>query len=629
MKKIVLLMITLCFLFALPASALDIYQNVRLNENFSLPDTVERGGVQEAVVWDRSHLSTKTPGTVHITGTLLSDGEDVNLYLIVRKLSDSVSVLDEQMDFEQKTVVLSAEISGENGYASVLIFPKENAPVSLTEGFASLQPLKVQAEKIVDGKVEFLVDLSVFSGGGYTYFIIAGDKTGQGEFEYINFDEFIEEVKGVSANEPQRGADLREIYNKYAVLLEMKLEEVYNQMTDAEKEQILAQLPAVIAGSESIGLSEVMTLTDEFIAVKMLSEANDKKTVIESEMPYSEVLGLTVSKESYYQKMSNISAFYSDFSAKDLSDKQKIQTNFYQTLAVVSLNEADRTNIEQRLLDFNDAALLSVLNITEELTKLGELTSGEKENIYAQMAAVNNFTTVTEIKTKLSELLNPQIIVTPNIPSGSGGGGGRGGSHGNYGGMAAVQQPQASVQPTPNADYQDISTAEWARPYINKLSYLGIIEGYDNKIRPNDPIKKEELAKLIVLVTELPAANKKAVFSDVPEEAWYYDYINRLYATGIVNGITDTQFGAGTEISREDMAVMIYRTMQYRNQASDNDNSVEQFSDDAAISDYAKEAVYKMRELDIISGVGENQFVPKGVCSRAMAFKVIAEAFCN
>ena len=141
-------------------------------------------------------------------------------------------------------------------------------------------------------------------------------------------------------------------------------------------------------------------------------------------------------------------------------------------------------------------------------------------------------------------------------------------------------------------------------------------------------IKREEVAKLLVLAIEAKA-DSNINFEDVPSSEWYYDYVNRLYATGIIKGINDNQFGTGMNITREDMATMVYRAMLWKNIADETISSNEAFSDDVAISDYAKNAVYKLKELEIISGVGENQFMPKGICSRAMIFKVLSEAFFN
>ena len=45
---------------------------------------------------------------------------------------------------------------------------------------------------------------------------------------------------------------------------------------------------------------------------------------------------------------------------------------------------------------------------------------------------------------------------------------------------------------------------------------------------------------------------------DVKEDAWYYIAQN----LGVVQGIGDNKFGIGSNITRQDMAVMAYRAAQ-------------------------------------------------------------------
>ena len=160
-----------------------------------------------------------------------------------------------------------------------------------------------------------------------------------------------------------------------------------------------------------------------------------------------------------------------------------------------------------------------------------------------------------------------------------------------------------------------------------EIDGLMIVMNCDNKIRPNDPITKEEFAKLIVNAAKLTETADNMNFSDVNPNEWYAEYVSKLFKSGITLGISETEFGTGTYISREDMAVMICRAMKYSNYAGNDNLTEEFFNDDADISDYAKEAVYKLRALGIVNGVEKNSYLPKGICSRAMAFKVIAETF--
>ena len=107
-------------------------------------------------------------------------------------------------------------------------------------------------------------------------------------------------------------------------------------------------------------------------------------------------------------------------------------------------------------------------------------------------------------------------------------------------------------------------------------------------------------------------------FTDGDDGAWYAKYIASAKKSGILAGYEDGSFGDGQEITREDMAVFVYRLSGLE--------SVEPqklFADDAMISGYAKEAVYSLNAAGIINGMGDNNFAPHTRATRAQAAKII------
>ena len=88
----------------------------------------------------------------------------------------------------------------------------------------------------------------------------------------------------------------------------------------------------------------------------------------------------------------------------------------------------------------------------------------------------------------------------------------------------------------------------------------------------------------------------------------------------LINGLSADTFGVGSEISRQDMAVMIMRILTKNNVAVTETS--EMFDDDSLVSDYAKDAVYKVRDAGIIQGY-EGNFNPKNSLTRAEAATVI------
>lgn len=84
-----------------------------------------------------------------------------------------------------------------------------------------------------------------------------------------------------------------------------------------------------------------------------------------------------------------------------------------------------------------------------------------------------------------------------------------------------------------------------------------------------------------------------------------------LSALGVINGTGDDNFEPDRSIKREEAAAILYRLQSiYKSPAQPAYGEV--YSDDGAVSDWAREAVYSMRESGIMSGIGENEFSPAG-----------------
>ena len=97
-------------------------------------------------------------------------------------------------------------------------------------------------------------------------------------------------------------------------------------------------------------------------------------------------------------------------------------------------------------------------------------------------------------------------------------------------------------------------------------------------------------------------------------------YVASGAGKGIVSG-NGAGFNPNANITREDMAVMIYNVMKSLgvNFSEVNDT----FADYDQISDYAKEAVSALAAKGIINGVGDNMFAPKATATRAQAAVII------
>ena len=170
--------------------------------------------------------------------------------------------------------------------------------------------------------------------------------------------------------------------------------------------------------------------------------------------------------------------------------------------------------------------------------------------------------------------------------------------------------------------YTDIDDVIWARNAIVTLTDMGIVKGREPlKFYPNENIKREEFVKMLVVALADDAKEAELSFTDTDKNAWYYTFIAKAVNEGIVKGYSDTLFGIGNNITREDLCVMAYNAIKEENAETVEINLP--FNDAEEISDYAKEAVSFLSANGVVNGVGDKLFAPKATATRAQAAKII------
>lgn len=211
-----------------------------------------------------------------------------------------------------------------------------------------------------------------------------------------------------------------------------------------------------------------------------------------------------------------------------------------------------------------------------------------------------------------------------NSSTGSTGGGSGGGK---ASGSFKVSNELSNITTEPlkeNKVFSDLPSGHWAEASVMILYDKGIISAADNQnFRPEENITREEFVKLLVCLCAQNEQMSDYRFTDATENAWYHEYLVKAYAAGITTGYPDGRFGIGESITREDMAVLCARAVEYVGMTLAKDKSVE-FTDKAEIAEYAQNYISVLVELGIISGMDDGSFAPKATATRAQAAKMIA-----
>ena len=208
------------------------------------------------------------------------------------------------------------------------------------------------------------------------------------------------------------------------------------------------------------------------------------------------------------------------------------------------------------------------------------------------------------------------------VPGGTvGGGGTTGGGGGGVGGAPAWDVSGVGQGATSNKYFDDLANVSWAVESINALAEKNIVTGVAPRLfDPEANLTREAFTKMIVLALKKYNAAAKADFTDASSGNWYDSYIASAKDSGLINGLGDGTFGVGQNITRQDLAVILYKAALKQGRVF---TSKKTFGDDYQIADYAKEAVSYLAGEGIISGMGDNIFAPTANATRAQAAKLI------
>ena len=202
------------------------------------------------------------------------------------------------------------------------------------------------------------------------------------------------------------------------------------------------------------------------------------------------------------------------------------------------------------------------------------------------------------------------------------------------GGPSIIAPGNTGAVTTPNTDsnykpdFQDLDSVEWARTAINGLAMRGMISGRDQyTFDPNANITRAEYCQILMGAINALNAKGESTFADVPSTAWYYNAVSVASQLGIVSGYGDGNFGPNDLITRQDMALMTYKTAKIMNKSLEPVNAEITFEDSHEISDYAFEAVMTLQKAGIINGMTDTTFEPHSNATRAQSAKVIFDTF--
>ena len=180
----------------------------------------------------------------------------------------------------------------------------------------------------------------------------------------------------------------------------------------------------------------------------------------------------------------------------------------------------------------------------------------------------------------------------------------------------AVFQPIEKPWSNP---FQDVIADMWCYNAVRFVSENDLMNGISsNLFAPNTNLSRAQLAQILYNKEGRPEAGK-AIFTDVPDREWYSNAVAWAAEKGVVSGYGNGLFGPVDNITREQLAVMLWR---YAGSPAATNKELH-FADMNEISSYALEALCWATENGIINGYGNGELAPKSEATRAQAAQMI------
>ncbi|KUJ90037.1 MAG: alpha amylase catalytic subunit [Thermoanaerobacter thermocopriae] len=181
-----------------------------------------------------------------------------------------------------------------------------------------------------------------------------------------------------------------------------------------------------------------------------------------------------------------------------------------------------------------------------------------------------------------------------------------------------------------NKEFKDVPKDFWAYDVINVLASRHIIKGMDDdNFAPNAKITRAQFAALMIRALGIEEKPYKGEFEDVKEGAWYANAIEAAYQEGIMLG-DGKKMRPDDPITREEMAAVIMRVYSKLTGYKEENIGNTTFGDNNKISQWARNVVANAVKLGIVKGYEDNTFKPKGNATKAeaaaMLYRILEKA---
>ena len=169
--------------------------------------------------------------------------------------------------------------------------------------------------------------------------------------------------------------------------------------------------------------------------------------------------------------------------------------------------------------------------------------------------------------------------------------------------------------------FVDVKKDDWYYDGVKYVYENDIMNGTETGFEPNSNMTRAMLVTALYRMSGADNVSQDITYSDVSTDMWYYDAVKWATANNIVNGVGNNKFAPEEYVTREQLAVILYRYAKEPD--ADTFLTIDKFDDANIVSEWAFDAVKWAYGSKILNGTSETKISPYETATRAQVATMV------
>ena len=182
-----------------------------------------------------------------------------------------------------------------------------------------------------------------------------------------------------------------------------------------------------------------------------------------------------------------------------------------------------------------------------------------------------------------------------------------------------IEQHETTAETCLSEAYTDLDRNGWYHEYVDWVLKNGVMNGVGGGLfEPNGETTRAMLVMVLYRMAGAPdMAGRESSFTDVSADSWYGAAVIWASENGIVNGVGGGLFDPDASLTREQMAMMLYRFAGYLGSNTEKRADLSAYGDADAVSAAAQDAMAWAVAEGLVNGRSAAELAPKASATRA------------